>query len=470
MTNQKHTQGPGSYRDVAQNRRSDVFFVPRMGSFDIKLFLGYIQADGYEPKTVESISYEISDEAVSAALCKQLCADSRSSDILQAILKGGPIRPGQIFQLVDQLGIDITVDNAIFINTIVAAANETAIGDFGTGYWADHWEYYLDLINSYLAIYPDWEEKLMYDNELRYFFSPATCKPRSEKYILTLTYDGKGKHVLQLDATADDKKKLLQQKEFTDPKTGLVDVTANWQKTTEGEDFTSTPIAKLFLLATIKFATRDAYGMGIEYEGGKPGWNDAMNGLVGMVGSGMPETYELQQMLLYVQSVVDKYGRPVVVPEELGELIDAITSELTTLASSGFSEPEEIPLDVPDVLFDYWNNVATARENYREKVRFYFSGETREYSASDVSTLISDWLSQVEVGMERAMKVGSDGWGNDGKTGVPPCYFSYNVTSWELNGGKNDVGLVSQKKNYSWIMCMTNFNSLFLLLINNSPL
>jgi hypothetical protein len=23
--------------------------------------------------------------------------------------------------------------------------------------------------------------------------------------------------------------------------------------------------------------------MGIEYEGGKPGWNDAMNGLVGMV-------------------------------------------------------------------------------------------------------------------------------------------------------------------------------------------
>lgn len=29
----------------------------------------------------------------------------------------------------------------------------------------------------------------------------------------------------------------------------------------------SAVIAKLFLLATIKFATRDAYGMGIEYEG-----------------------------------------------------------------------------------------------------------------------------------------------------------------------------------------------------------
>jgi hypothetical protein len=33
----------------------------------------------------------------------------------------------------------------------------------------------------------------------------------------------------------------------------------------------------------LKFSTLDPYGMGIEMEGGKPGWNDAMNGLPGTV-------------------------------------------------------------------------------------------------------------------------------------------------------------------------------------------
>jgi len=35
-------------------------------------------------------------------------------------------------------------------------------------------------------------------------------------------------------------------------------------------------------------------------EGGKPGWNDAMNGLPGILGSGMPETYEALRILQFV--------------------------------------------------------------------------------------------------------------------------------------------------------------------------
>ena len=76
----------------------------------------------------------------------------------------------------------------------------------------------------------------------------------------------------------------------------------------------SSPIAKLFLLGSIKFAMRDAWGMGVEYEGGRPGWLDSMNGLPGMVGSGMPESYELLLLLKYVKKVVDKYDREFSVP------------------------------------------------------------------------------------------------------------------------------------------------------------
>ena len=90
-------------------------------------------------------------------------------------------------------------------------------------------------------------------------------------------------------------------------------------------------MGKLFLLVTVKFASRDPAGMGIEYEGGKPGWNDAMNGLVGMLGSGLPETYELLNLLRYVRTAVNKFRRPIEVPKELAVLIHRITIGLDRL-------------------------------------------------------------------------------------------------------------------------------------------
>lgn len=113
--------------------------------------------------------------------------------------------------------------------------------------------------------------------------------------MLTLTYDGQGHHVQQLDATFFDQHKVDEQEAFRNQNTGLVSIEANWQRTNTGETFMSSAIAKLFLLGAIKFATRDAYGMGIEYEGGRPGWMDSMNGLPGMIGSGIPEYVELAE-------------------------------------------------------------------------------------------------------------------------------------------------------------------------------
>jgi len=70
----------------------------------------------------------------------------------------------------------------------------------------------LDLVESYLAVYPDREESLMYDMEqLPYFYSPATCQPRSKKYVATLSFGGKGEHVQQLGATTWDNDKTTKQ-------------------------------------------------------------------------------------------------------------------------------------------------------------------------------------------------------------------------------------------------------------------
>jgi hypothetical protein len=166
-----------------------------------------------------------------------------------------------------------------------------------------------------------------------------------------------------------------------------------------------------------------------------------MNGLPGMLGSGMPETFELYLLLKYVRKVVATYERPLVIPSELHKMLETVNDALDTLDNSGFEEPEELPLHVPKQLFEYWDIVAAARENYRNDVQYYFSGNVTEYSSDIVVTMLDRWLEQVETGMKRAFKIGSQGFGDDGKSGIAPSYFSYNVTKWELNENLNDVGL-----------------------------
>jgi hypothetical protein len=277
------SQGPGNYRDVAQNRRNDVVFSPRIGAFCVKQFLSFIQADGYEPLTVQAVSYQIENHN-EASRVAALIASEKSTQTVINILSGGIFRPGQLFALFDQLGVKLRVDRQRAIDEIMAIATESPMAVFGQGYWADHWDYYLDLIEAYTSIYPDGEESLMYDTKLRYFFSTATVRPRSQKYVEDYTFDGKSKHILQLDATYFDNDKVAEQEAFRNVTTGLVANEANWQRTggpKTGRAFTSPAISKLFLLGAMKFSMRDAYGMGVEYEGGKPGWNDAMNGLAG---------------------------------------------------------------------------------------------------------------------------------------------------------------------------------------------
>jgi hypothetical protein len=438
------SQGPGNYRDVAQNRRNDVVFSPRIGAFVIKQFLSFIQADGYEPLTVEAVAYLVEDPNQAARIASSIAANKKSEKIIMDIIRGGIFRPGQLLSLFEQIGVKLAVSKEDALDEILSIATETPMAVYGSGYWADHWEYYLDLIEAYTSIYPDGEEALMYDTQLQYFFSTATVKPRAKKYVVDYTFDGKSKHILQLDATEFDTDKVKEQDAFRNITTGLIANQANWQRTgLQGKNGTmmSSPIAKLFLLGSIKFATRDAYGMGVEYEGGRPGWNDAMNGLIGMVGSGMPETFELSELLKYVKYVIEKYQRPIVIPSELAEMVDTINDALDELASSGYVDADELSADVPEPLFKYWDTVAAARETYRNEVQYYFSGNTTEISPEDAVEMLTNWFDQVQLGVARAMKIGSSGIDDDGTTGVPPSYFSYNITDWVLTGERNDKGL-----------------------------
>eukprot|EP00978_Attheya_sp_CCMP212_P015438 scaffold39860_cov57-Attheya_sp.AAC.3 len=439
------SQGPGNFRDVAQNRRNDVFFTPRIGSFNVKMFLSYIQADGYEPLSVEGVVFTIDNKEVCDSIATQSVghADGHRAQLdgLSKILCAGPFRPGQIFELMEEQHIDLIISRQLFIDLVAAASELNPMAVYGDGYWADHWTYYMDLIHNYLAIYPDWEEHIMFDESLPYFFSPVFVKPRSEKYVLSVKFGGVGVHVRQLEATIKDEVKIVEQQKILKNATGSHDLQYNWKHGNTGGIFKSSPIAKLFLLGAIKFATRDSYGMGIEYEGGKPGWNDAMNGLVGMVGSGMPETYELNVLLEYVQSTIKKYKLPLIVPFELNDLIDSINLALDELDRRGYKDESVLQTVVPEALFAYWDTVSSAREAYREKVRDEFSGRTIEMSPKSVDQMISRWIQQIKLGQARAMVIGTHGDGDNSTSGITPTYFSFDVSKWNKTGMANSEGL-----------------------------
>ena len=155
----------------------------------------------------------------------------------------------------------------------------------------------------------------------------------------------------------------------------------------------------------------------------------------------MPETFELSELLKYVLSVVKRFQRPLVIPSELGEMVDSVNDALAELLASGYEDPEELSNDVPGELFQYWDKVASARESYRNEVQYYFSGNTTEISAADAIDMLTKWYDQVQLGVARAMKIGSRGIDDDGTSGVPPSYFSYNITNWEKNELKSPKGL-----------------------------
>lgn len=62
------SQGPGNFRDVSQNRRSDVKHTPAVGDFDLRMFLSFVQADGYNPLTVAATLFRVPEDDVNSLL------------------------------------------------------------------------------------------------------------------------------------------------------------------------------------------------------------------------------------------------------------------------------------------------------------------------------------------------------------------------------------------------------------------
>lgn len=426
---------------MIQNRRDDVIFNPRIGSFNVKMFLSFIQADGYQPSSVEAVVFTVRDMKVCERIAEEAVgrADGHRAqrEALTGMLNGGPFRPGQLLRFMEEQNIEIVVSRQDFIDLVASSAESWPMAMQKEGFGADHWTYYMDMIGSFLSIYPDGEFKIMYETELPYFFSPAAVQPRRKKYVL-LDRDGSSR-VRQLDATVEDEEKLKYIQRLRSKRRNQPDSYGDWQGQSGVERcFKSTVAAKLLLLATLKFATRDAYGMGIEYEGGNWGWDSANDGLPSTIGSGMAETFELKVLVRYLLTSTFKYNEPVLIPVELADLINAITAGLENLESRRI--PSVLDEFVPASLFEYWNDISSAREAYRERTKVDFSGNTTVLHTTDLIPLLNRWLLHLDAGIARAASFGTIDAFNGASNSTIPTYFAFEVTKYQKSGEANHDG------------------------------
>lgn len=102
-----------------QNRRNDVFFHPQVGSFNIKMFYSLIQADGYNPLSVQGTSFEVLPENAEKlnGWIAEAAADHREELVK---LCAGRFTPGRLINYIADHNVTLKVDEQQFLSGVLA--------------------------------------------------------------------------------------------------------------------------------------------------------------------------------------------------------------------------------------------------------------------------------------------------------------------------------------------------------------
>lgn len=402
-----YSQGNGNFRDVNQNRRNDVFFHPLVEDFNVKTFFSLVQADGYNPLEIQSSTFTVKADkkAEAAALVAKATSNDQDKKLLEGFIEGN-FTLGQVINGIFKKEITLVIDEDAFLQELTPLCDQNIESAFKEGYWSDHFSYNIDLVEDYMKIFPDKKDEFLYDNcTYRFYDSVERVMPRSQKYVVN------NGAVRQYGALTKNAEKAKME--------GFDEKGTNWLKTKDGQIVEVSLFTKMLFLGAIKFATLDCEGMGVEMEGGKPGWNDAMNGVPGLVGSGMPETLELERIINFLLLQMDE-NREYSIPEEIAELIRKTAEQMKLLNDGKISE------------FEYWDAVSTVREEYREKVLMTMTGVEAYMAGSEIKEYLSAAHAKILKGIEKANEMGE---------GLMPTYIVYEADDFSVrkDANGNDV-------------------------------
>ncbi|MBF0569663.1 MAG: hypothetical protein HQL18_02675 [Candidatus Omnitrophica bacterium] len=383
------SQGNGNYRDVNQNRRNDVWFNLDLKENAVVNFFSLTQADGYNPLVVCGMMFVAEDaEKVGQILDKYV--KSGPLDSLKTFLWKG-FMPGDLFKFLVDHDIALKCPAMEFLTHVLGGCQKFETAQHGEGFWSDHWTYNLDLLESYLALYPENLKFILMENRDFFFYHNSVhTLPRDKRYILT------SRGVRQYES--------LHEGRHDKDKGHKLRVHRG-----AGEVYYTSLLVKMLCLIANKAATLDPSGIGVEMEANKPSWYDSLNGLPGLLGSSISETFELRRFAQFVLESLDKMPGgtlgPVAVFEELHDFIAALVVIL---------EQSEAPLD-------YWKKANDVKEAYRLKVREGISGLEKPQAMGDVRRLLKSVIRRTDKAAQAARD----------KDGLFPTYFFHKVTKYE---------------------------------------
>jgi hypothetical protein len=356
------SSGEGNYRDICQNRRSDVWLYPDVLDKEIRMFVSLLQADGYNPLSIKGYRWCLCKEHDPLQWCPAIEPAARAA--FKNLTKKSFL-PGEVLHWADYYKVEIP-DRSQWLRDILSHCDIhlVASGHEG-GYWIDHWTYILDMMEAFDAVYPDrTEEMLTQQKDVEWFFEPAKVVERKKKYVR------RKNGPLQLDAVVEGK-----------------DIPANLPQVTI--------FGKLCALLAVKAVSLDYDGRGIEMEAGRPGWNDAMNGLPGLFGSSTCEAIEALRLAKWLLKVLPQMP-DTDLPAEVAKLIEVVNQNLGKA-------------------YD-WDDSSKIRESFRRKIYANHSDKIEQVSGTRIQLLLEGIVSRLEDGLTRS---------TDSSTGLLHTYYSH---------------------------------------------
>ena len=392
-----YSQGNSNFRDVNQNRRNDVYFFPFTEDSGIRTFFDLLQLDGFNPLVLSGSRFEAEDADGCRKVIETYFDGQEAGKIAEMVKK--PFTPGSLLLFIEQLQARVrtgTLDQ--FINDLLERCGKEECAVFQEGFWVDHWTYNIDLIEQFLAVYPDRINEILFDDEsYTYYDNEEYVVPRNQRYVLT------DAGVRQYGAVrkSEEKANLIAGRSLRPNQVRT--------KKGKGEIYHCTLASKLLVLLTNKAASLDPAGIGLEMEGGKPGWCDALNGLPGIIGSSVNESAEVRRLAALMCDLLKKAGtgREIRVPSEAKTFFDQIYALLLEAGASSM---------------DYWSRSNDAKEAYRSATFFGIDGVQETISTEYAIKFAEAVIRLLDAGLKKAFNE---------KTGVYDTYFIHEAAAYE---------------------------------------
>ena len=183
-----------------------------------------------------------------------------------------------------------------------------------------------------------------------------------------------------------------------------------------------------------KAASLDPAGKGLEMEGGKPGWCDALNGLPGIIGSSINESTEVRRLAGLMADILKEAGINVKIqlPAEAAEFFRVIFKLLKENVTG----------------MDYWNKSNEAKETYRSRIVYGIDGKEEEITKETALEFMEVLIKYMDKGLEKAYNK---------ETGIYDTYYINEAVKYEVIKDK-EGNVLANKENLPFVH-ITEFNT-----------